>query len=91
MDASSTTLFRGEDIAPILKLPRFTEDEKTVLLLLGNPNQYHTKEDIAAQIGKSVSTVSRIVKSLTEKHLIRRVGSNKTGYWRVRDDVSKGL
>lgn len=80
----------GEDVAPLPKLPRFTEDEKTVLLLLGNPNQYHTKEDIAAQIGKSVSTVSRIVKSLTEKRLIRRVGSNKTGYWRVRDEV-KGM
>ena len=37
---------------------------------------------MAIYISKSKATVNRIIKSLTEKGLIKRIGSNKTGYWK---------
>ena len=60
-----------------------TKDEKTVLSILKEPQRY-TKSDLSIKIGKSVTTVNRIIKSLTERDLIERVGSNKTGYWVVK-------
>ncbi len=57
-----------------------TKNEADVLEILGG-NQRYSKSEIAARLGKSPATVQRIIKSLTEKGRIRRVGSNKTGYW----------
>ena len=56
--------------------------EKSVLALLDAPQRY-SKSDIAAKIGKSQATVQRTIKRLTEQGRIKRVGSNKTGYWIV--------
>lgn len=33
--------------------------------------------------GKAERTVKRVLESLKEKGLIERVGSDKTGYWKV--------
>jgi predicted transcriptional regulator len=42
-----------------------------------------TREEMAQEIGKSKATVQRCIKSLLEKGFIKRIGSNKTGYWVV--------
>lgn len=42
-----------------------------------------TLDDLAMRLGKSRSTVARIIRQLREKGIIRRVGSDKTGYWEV--------
>lgn len=60
-----------------------TKDESTILEIL-NKKQRYSKGELAAQIGKSATTVQRIIKSLTDKGLIRRVGSNKNGYWTAK-------
>lgn len=60
-----------------------TKDESAILEIL-RKNQRYSKSELAERIGKSATTVQRIIKSLTEKGLIRRVGSNKTGYWTAR-------
>lgn len=45
------------------------------------------KEITASEIGKrldmSLSTVKRKIKELKEQKMIERVGSDKTGYWKV--------
>lgn len=38
---------------------------------------------IAKAINKSEMTVQRSIKKLTEENLIRRIGSNKKGYWQT--------
>ena len=38
---------------------------------------------IAKELGMAYSTVKRVMKSLEENNLIRRVGSKKTGYWEI--------
>ena len=40
---------------------------------------------IAKELGMAYSTVKRVMKFLEENHLIRRVGSKKTGYWQIVD------
>jgi len=45
-----------------------------------------SKEEIALRIGKSEKTVQRIIASLTSKNVIERIGSNKTGYWSLKQD-----
>jgi len=50
-----------------------------------NDNSQISKEELAIRIGKFEKTVQRIVSSLLKKAVIVRVGSNKTGYWKVND------
>ena len=62
-----------------------TADERQVLELLKRNGRKYTKQDMANSIGKSISTINRVIKSLKDKELIERVGSNKTGYWRIKN------
>ena len=59
-----------------------TTIEKAVLEMIARV-QKNSKKEIAGRIGKSQATVQRAIKRLTELGLIKRVGSNKTGYWTV--------
>lgn len=49
-------------------------------------NPYAGYEELAQAVGKSYSTVQRAVQHLKALGNIERVGSNKTGYWRVVKD-----
>ena len=42
-----------------------------------------SKECIADKIGKSRATVTRALAKLQNDGIIRRVGSNKTGHWKI--------
>ena len=46
-------------------------------------NNYLTYEEIATNLGISIATVKRNIKTLKDAGLIVREGSAKTGYWRV--------
>lgn len=58
------------------------EKEKQVLDYLRD-NPQSTKEQIATAVGQSRSSVTRHIQALTAKGMLRRVGSNKAGYWEV--------
>lgn len=47
-----------------------------------------TKVELQKETSFGKSTIDRAIKALKEKCLIERVGSNKTGYWKV---INKGL
>ncbi len=59
-----------------------TDQEQLVFNILNN-NERIAKAEIALRIGKSEKSIQRIISSLINKGLVRRVGSNKTGYWEV--------
>ena len=42
-----------------------------------------TNTELAKILNKSERTISRLLATLKNKKLIERVGSNKTGYWKV--------
>ncbi len=56
--------------------------ENKILDLLRKDNHITTKI-IVEMSGKSIRTVNRAISSLKDKGLIERIGSNKTGYWKV--------
>ncbi len=42
-----------------------------------------TNAELIVKTGKSRRTITRVLALLKGKGLIRRIGSNKTGYWNV--------
>ena len=56
--------------------------EKSILELL-SANANITVSELMQKTGKAERTVKRALASLKEKGLIERVGSDKTGYWKV--------
>ena len=60
-----------------------TELESDILSWL-KEDPHLTVAELAGKSGKSLRTVNRGLASLKNKGLVWRVGSNKTGYWRVQ-------
>ncbi len=56
----------------------------TVLNII-NENNKVTANEIAKKLNVSLSTVKRRIKILKDNQKIERIGSHKTGYWRVID------
>ena len=54
---------------------------KTLEILLLNHNI--TLDVMTEKLQVSKRTDSRIFKNLQEKNIIKRIGSNKTGYWKI--------
>lgn len=60
-----------------------TKSERKVLELLQSRSA-GTAPEVAELLGLSERTVRRAFSSLKSKGLLRRVGSDKTGYWEVQ-------
>ena len=58
-------------------------NEQAVLGLLGK-NPYYTRQELAEATAKSLRTIQRTLDSLWEKDLIVRIGSDRSGYWKIR-------
>ena len=67
---------------PVNEPVKLTKSAKKVLQAL-KTNSESTIDEIATSISVSRETVKRSLKSLSEKGLIKRVGSYKTGYWEI--------
>ncbi len=59
-----------------------TEAELMLLSML-KQSPSMTNTELANASGKSERTISRLLSALKNKKLIQRIGSNKTGYWKV--------
>ena len=63
---------------------RVTKKERQLLVLLLEDPAY-TYTDLAEKLGTSRKTISSRIKTLKEKGILQRVGSDTKGYWKVRD------
>lgn len=54
-----------------------------LVLSVFKTNKNATKDEVIKQTCVSSRTIDRIIKSLKEKELLKRVGANKNGYWDV--------
>ena len=61
---------------------KMTELEQIVLSEI-KMNPYVTREKMEKKYGRSSRTFQRALDNLKEKMIIERVGSHKTGYWKV--------
>ena len=59
------------------------KENKIISYLKNNPSAL--TDEISLQTDIPVRTVQRIIKSLKEEGIIERVGSKKTGFWRVNN------
>jgi Fic family protein len=55
----------------------------TVNLIKANPKI--TLDELALKLNKSRRTITRIIKKLQDEGMISRIGSDKAGYWQVKD------
>lgn len=67
---------------PINVSTNLTNIETQVLEII-KTNKRINKAQISKTINKSEMTVQRAIKKLVENNLIKRVRSNKTGYWEI--------
>lgn len=65
-------------------ITKLSKDERIIYELIKTGNRY-SKSQLASELHKSDATVSRIIKNLTERNYIERIGSKKTGYWKVKE------
>lgn len=56
--------------------------ERDVLFLIDSRKGIKRSE-IALELDKIEMTIHRAIKKLIELNMIRRIGSNKTGYWEI--------
>ena len=61
-----------------------TEQEQIIVNLIAN-NEKISKAEMAKRIGRSEKTVQRLISSLTDKDIVERVGSCKSGYWKIKE------
>ena len=57
------------------------KEQKTLELLIEDPG--YTSPQIAEKLNVSRVSVTKYLKSLKEKGLIERIGSDRKGYWRI--------
>ena len=50
-----------------------------------------TKQRLVDETGKSRATITRALNALVDANVIKRVGSDKTGYWRISEPVNEPL
>lgn len=56
----------------------------TVLSLL-KEDSHLTSDELAQKLGISIRTVKRRIKGLKDSGIIERVGSDKTGFWHIKE------
>lgn len=56
--------------------------QKIVRLIMDNPKI--SKREMSEAIGISTTAIDNNIKSLKEKDIIERIGSDRTGYWKIR-------
>ena len=67
--------------ADTVKTQNDTVNDTVFLLIKQNKNI--TASEISERLNLSLSTVKRKIKDLKEQGIIERVGSDKTGYWKL--------
>ena len=58
-----------------------TQNDTVFSLIKKNKNI--TATEISKQLNLSLSTVKRKIKQIKEQGIIERIGSDKTGYWKI--------
>lgn len=76
----SNALVNASENAPVNINELKTPDAIIELL---KSNQQLTRKEMAELIGKDIRTIGRAIKTLQENGRLQRIGSDKTGYWKL--------
>ena len=53
------------------------------IMLLLQHNPHLTRQQLADVIGKDLRTIGRAISKLQQNNQLKRIGSDKTGYWQI--------
>lgn len=76
-------IFETNDTITIQKEELNKTENILTQYMKNHENKIINATKVAQDLNKSRITIQRTIKSLVEKNLIKRVGSNKTGYWEL--------
>ena len=76
----NVTIRNGEDGE--VNFDEFNKNELLVYEAIAS-NSEITRTELIEMLDISARTIDRTIKSLKEKHAIKRVGSDKTGHWSI--------
>jgi len=65
----------------LVNIANMKTPDAVMALIAANANM--TRAEMAAQIGKDIRTIGRAIKKLQEEGKLKRVGSDKSGYWEL--------
>ena len=74
--------FKNEALNRALNRALNEKEEKVLALIEENP--HITQNEIKEQLKIARSHVQKIMKSLSDREIIARVGSKKSGYWKIK-------
>ena len=77
----------GDDVGVDNGVDIGTENNKEKILNAITEEPQITQKGLSAKTGLSTRTVSREIKELRDSGIIRRVGSNRSGYWEIKRNV----
>lgn len=77
-----TLKFPFEISSKILNYDELTVNQKKILLIIKSKPEI-TTSDLSKESSLSTSSISNILKELKQAKYIERIGSNKSGYWKV--------
>lgn len=67
-----------------VEIVELTDNRKKIISeIRNNPNITITKKQLSIIIGISITAIDKNLNYLKEQNYIERVGSKKTGYWKV--------
>ena len=78
---SNDTVNDTENVSDKKADTKIPTEMKVYVLLKEDPTQ--TREKLAEKTGRTVRTIQRALDKLSGEGKIKRIGSNKTGYWKV--------
>ena len=67
---------------------KVTEEKEIKLIQLLLEDPAYTYIELAEKLGVSRKTISKLLKSLKDKQVIMRIGSDKKGYWELEEGIS---
>lgn len=81
VNVANDTVNDGSDTVNVGNDTLNNTNDTVFSLILGNPNI--TASGIAERLGIGIATAKRRIKALKDNGIIKRVGSDKTGFWQV--------
>ena len=83
--ASENRLFRSATHKVVEKVGEKVSETEVVILDLLHEDPAYSYTSIAQKAGVSKKTVFVRIKSLKEKGILERVGSDRKGYWKINE------
>ena len=71
------------DLKNLNETVNVTEKERQLIQII-RKNKHISSQKMSKSLGVARSTITRMLKSLKDKGIVKRIGEDKNGYWEVK-------